>query len=50
MIPFQLAEPASLAAAIGLLDPDDPTIRPIYVRRAVRDALHANIISDGHGR
>ena len=29
MIPFELAEPASLAAAIMLLDPDDPTIRPI---------------------
>ena len=29
MIPFELAEPASLAAAITLLDPDDLTIRPI---------------------
>jgi carbon-monoxide dehydrogenase medium subunit len=29
MIPFELAEPTSLAAAIALLDPDDPTIRPV---------------------
>lgn len=29
MIPFDLAEPTSLAAAIKLLNPDDPTIRPI---------------------
>jgi aerobic carbon-monoxide dehydrogenase medium subunit len=29
MIPFDLAEPASFAEAIKLLDPDDPTIRPV---------------------
>jgi carbon-monoxide dehydrogenase medium subunit len=29
MTPFDLAEPTSLADAIRLLDPDDPTIRPI---------------------
>jgi carbon-monoxide dehydrogenase medium subunit len=29
MIPFELAEPPSLAEAIRLLDPDDETIRPI---------------------
>jgi carbon-monoxide dehydrogenase medium subunit len=29
MIPFEIAEPTSLAAAIALLDPDDPTIRPV---------------------
>lgn len=29
MTPFELAEPASLAEAIKLLDPDDPTIRPV---------------------
>jgi carbon-monoxide dehydrogenase medium subunit len=29
MTPFELAEPTSLADAIKLLDPDDPTIRPI---------------------
>ena len=29
MTPFELAEPTSLAAAVHLLDPDDPTVRPI---------------------
>jgi aerobic carbon-monoxide dehydrogenase medium subunit len=29
MIPFELAEPSSLAEAIALLDRDDPAIRPI---------------------
>jgi len=29
MIPFDLAEPTSLAAAIKLLNPDDPSVRPI---------------------
>jgi carbon-monoxide dehydrogenase medium subunit len=29
MIPFEIAEPTSLAAAVALLDPDDPTIRPV---------------------
>jgi aerobic carbon-monoxide dehydrogenase medium subunit len=29
MTPFELAEPRSLAEAIRLLDPDDPTVRPI---------------------
>jgi carbon-monoxide dehydrogenase medium subunit len=28
MIPFELAEPKTLADAIKLLDPDDPTVRP----------------------
>lgn len=29
MIPFDLAEPKSMADAVKLLDPDDPTIRPL---------------------
>jgi carbon-monoxide dehydrogenase medium subunit len=29
MTPFELAEPRSLAEAIRLLDPEDPTVRPI---------------------
>jgi carbon-monoxide dehydrogenase medium subunit len=29
MIPFELLEPASLKEAIGLIDPDDPDVRPI---------------------
>lgn len=35
MIPFDLAEPTSLADAIGLLDPDDPGTRPIAGGTAV---------------
>ena len=29
MIPFELAQPNSLAAAVKLLDPDDLTVRPM---------------------
>jgi carbon-monoxide dehydrogenase medium subunit len=29
MMPFDLVEPASLGEAIGLLDPDDPAVRPL---------------------
>ena len=29
MIPFELAEPRSLRKAVALLDPDDPSVRPI---------------------
>ena len=29
MTPFELAEPRSLRKAVALLDPDDPTVRPI---------------------
>ena len=29
MTPFELVEPASLKEAIGLIDPDDPDVRPI---------------------
>src|SRR5262249_12099459 len=29
MTPFELAEPASLKEAVGLLDAEDPTVRPI---------------------
>jgi aerobic carbon-monoxide dehydrogenase medium subunit len=29
MTPFELVEPASLGEALALLDPDDPTVRPI---------------------
>ena len=28
MVPFDLAEPKTLADAIKLLDPDDPTVQP----------------------
>jgi len=29
MTPFELIEPASLSEAIALLDPEDPSVRPI---------------------
>ena len=29
MTPFELVEPKTLKEAAGLLDPDDPTIRPL---------------------
>jgi len=29
MTPFELSEPTSLKEALGLLDPDDPTVRPV---------------------
>ena len=29
MTPFDLAEPTSLNEALGLLDPDDPSVRPV---------------------
>ena len=43
MIPFELAEPASLAAAISLLDPDDPTIRPIAGGTALMLMMKAGV-------
>jgi hypothetical protein len=29
MMPFELAEPATLEEALGLLDPDDSSVRPL---------------------
>jgi carbon-monoxide dehydrogenase medium subunit len=43
MIPFELAEPASLAAAIRLLNPDDPTIRPIAGGTALMLMMKAGV-------
>ena len=43
MIPFELAEPTSLAAAITLLDPDDPTIRPIAGGTALMLMMKAGV-------
>lgn len=43
MIPFELAEPASLAAAIKLLDPDDETIRPIAGGTALMLMMKAGV-------
>lgn len=43
MIPFDLAEPTSLAAAIKLLDPDDSTIRPIAGGTALMLMMKAGV-------
>ena len=45
MIPFELAEPTSLAAAIKLLDPDDPTIRPIAGGTALMLMMKAGVFN-----
>ena len=43
MIPFELAEPTSLADAIKLLDPDDATIRPIAGGTALMLMMKAGV-------
>ena len=43
MIPFELAEPTSLAAAVRLLDPDDGTIRPVAGGTALMLMMKAGV-------
>jgi carbon-monoxide dehydrogenase medium subunit len=43
MIPFELAEPQSLRDAIGLLDPDDPSVRPIAGGTALMLMMKAGV-------
>ena len=43
MIPFELAEPPSLEAAIGLLNPHDPTIRPMAGGTALMLMMKAGV-------
>jgi aerobic carbon-monoxide dehydrogenase medium subunit len=43
MTPFELAEPASLAEAIALLDPDDPSIRVIAGGTALMLMMKAGV-------
>lgn len=43
MIPFELAEPTSFAAAIALLDPDDATVRPIAGGTALMLMMKAGV-------
>jgi carbon-monoxide dehydrogenase medium subunit len=45
MIPFDLAEPTSLAAAIKLLNPDDPTVRPIAGGTALMLMMKAGVFN-----
>ena len=43
MTPFELDEPASLDEAIALLDPDDPTVRPIAGGTALMLMMKAGV-------
>ncbi len=43
MTPFELAEPATLSEAIALLDPDDPTVRPIAGGTALMLMMKAGV-------
>jgi carbon-monoxide dehydrogenase medium subunit len=43
MTPFELAEPTTLREAIGLLDPDDPTVRPIAGGTALMLMMKAGV-------
>jgi carbon-monoxide dehydrogenase medium subunit len=43
MIPFELAEPKSLSAAVQLLDPDDSTVRPIAGGTALMLMMKAGV-------
>ncbi len=43
MTPFELAEPASLREAIALLDPEDPTVRPIAGGTALMLMMKAGV-------
>ena len=43
MTPFELAEPASLREALALLDPDDPTVRPIAGGTALMLMMKAGV-------
>lgn len=47
MIPFELAEPHSLAAAIELLDTDDETVRPIAGGTALMLMMKAGVFRPG---
>src|ERR1700754_3892160 len=56
MTPFELAEPATLKEAVALLDPEDPTIRPIAGGTALMLMMKSGVfrpsklISLGKGR
>jgi carbon-monoxide dehydrogenase medium subunit len=45
MIPFEMAEPASLAEAIGLLDPQDPTVRAVAGGTALMLMMKAGVFA-----
>ena len=43
MIPFDMVEPSSLKEAVALLDPDDPTIRPVAGGTALMLMMKAGV-------
>jgi carbon-monoxide dehydrogenase medium subunit len=43
VIPFEIAEPATLKEAIALIDPDDPTVRPIAGGTALMLMMKAGV-------
>ena len=43
MTPFELVEPTSLSEALRLLDPDDPTVRPIAGGTALMLMMKAGV-------
>jgi carbon-monoxide dehydrogenase medium subunit len=45
MIPFDLAEPTSLSDAVKLLNPDDPTIRPVAGGTALMLMMKAGVFN-----
>ena len=45
MTPFELLEPASLKDAIALIDPDDPTVRPIAGGTALMLMMKAGVFA-----
>jgi carbon-monoxide dehydrogenase medium subunit len=45
MIPFELAEPTSLSEAVKLLNPDDPTIRPVAGGTALMLMMKAGVFN-----
>jgi aerobic carbon-monoxide dehydrogenase medium subunit len=45
MIPFELVEPATLKDAIALIDPDDPSVRPIAGGTALMAMMKAGVFT-----
>ena len=43
MIPFEMAEPASLDEAVAMLDPQEPTIRPVAGGTALMLMMKAGV-------
>jgi carbon-monoxide dehydrogenase medium subunit len=43
LVPFELVEPRSLAKAVALLDPDDPSVRPIAGGTALMLMMKASV-------